>query len=895
MKYDAYIKYISLILSGVFICNTPIYISATAEKKKASNLGVTPPSQDTSPSKVSQAPSSKDSIRPKAQAHQADFELEAVEILLTHDHYKTVKQLPFEDVMMELNSTTPYVSLKSIFDNLLGYDMSCDGPICNVVSIPPDYVIQIDADKHQVDIETQKDGKESKTTKKFQADDLFYKNEQVWIKYDLIKDLIPMTAKWDISNYKLFYQTNLPLYYIIKQQRDAQRKKLLRQQKERKYKEEMEKRIQPIKPGQKFGANFKYRLTHKEAFNPNHEMSNTGTYSALTDLFGGTLRSDGSVDFDHIGQTDPSWSYTFMHKKYFHLLKFGDVNMESSLFMGNQNLVNGIQFDLNKSSDTSLSFRYEDIAIPGTDIELWRGGFLVETVTVDESGRYVLFDPNSEPGDMYRIKFYYPDGSEETKQVKFSPDKNLLLAKGKWDINASYGTPSSSTLGIGTMASYLLRYGLLKTITLGLGRYDFNGLESKSHQGMNYADIAWQIRPYWNINAQHMLGNADVAAQSSFTYFKKHFITAEYQQINENSDILELPTVSGDYAATKRLVLEDKYTLNNGWRLVGTYDDTNQDRDIEAGLQARASSLYSINAQLGHYYNYEDNKGAVSVKLDNTFQFNKNHQLKANFFWNADSKDTETLSYQYRNNYKQHYSFTFSANVTHTGLDGKIAPSASLSWNMGHHWAMSGSAGLETFTLQLSYQGAWSSYNGFVDPGDFSSGTLRGRIITPDTSEPVANIKVSAGGKSTETDAKGFYTLTGLPTYTKLPLKVEPEKAGLPFINSRKTQFVWFRPHTQIDHNFRLSELVGLDGFVVSNDALPENTVVRATSIKTGDYWDAPVAKEDGFYAFEGLPEGTYQLTVQGMKEPPLPKVVTITAEEQWLSDVELFTPDYKE
>ena len=216
------------------------------------------------------------------------------------------------------------------------------------------------------------------------------------------------------------------------------------------------------------------------------------------------------------------------------------MNAESSLFMGNVSLTNGVQFDLNKSSDTSLSFRYENSAIPGTDIELWRGGFLVETITVGEDGRYTLYDANAEPGDIYRIKFYYPNGAEETKSVQFSNDKNLLLTKGKWDFNASYGTPSSQSLKMGPVGAYLVRYGLMHSMTIGLGHYDFNDIGDSKSQHMNYLDLAWQLRPYWNINAQHMLGNSDVAAQTAFNYFHKHYITAEYRQLNPDTDILKI-------------------------------------------------------------------------------------------------------------------------------------------------------------------------------------------------------------------------------------------------------------------------------------------------------------------------------------------------------------------
>jgi|GEM_PF-2802464 len=833
----------------------------------------------------------------KATLHKKhEWELEAAELVLSHDKHHTIASLPFEDVLMELNQSIPYVSLDSVFKDLLSYKINCDEKYsCVITSIPPGYDVQINARTRKASIQINTKNTEKDTVEKFSKNDLFYKDDHIWIRYDVIKKLLPMEGHWDISNYIITYQTNMPIYSVLKKKRREHATLILRQQKEFLYKEERKKSAKAIKPGHHFGANLKYNLKHQESFSPDHLATNTGSFSVLSDLFGGTLRSNGSVDFSAIKDTDPSWTYTFMHKKHFHLLRFGDVNAESSLFMGNISLINGVQFDLNKSSDTSLSFRYENQAIPGTDIELWRGGFLVQTVAVGSDGRYTLYDANAEPGDIYRIKYFFPNGTEQIKTVQFSNDKNLLLSKGKWDLNASYGTPSSTSLNMGPVGAYLVRYGLTKNITTGFGHYDFNDIEDSKTQHMNYLDFAWQIMPYWNINAQHMLGNSDVAAQTAFNYFQKHYITAEYRQLNPSSDILKIPTVTGDYAATKQLVLEDRYTLPNGWRMVGMYDDTNIDRDMEVGLQARVSSLYSIDAAVGHYQDNNPGSSSLSIKLNNTFRFNQNHQIKANLFWSRASKDTENLSYTYRNNYNNHFTLNYSLNVMHTGSDGKIDPSASFGWNMGQHWSMSANAGIGQFSISLSYLGAWSSFNGFSAVKEYGRGSLKGAIIAPGGSQPLAGITVSAGGQTTTTDEEGRYQLNNLPTYVKIPIKVEPDKAGLPYINSRKLEYIWLRPHTQIDHDFHLSELVGIDGYVVTHDDLSADIMVQATAIKTGDAWEAPVSEQDGFYAFEGLPEGTYQLTVEGMKNPPLPKVVTITTEEQWLSDVELFVPGYHE
>lgn len=832
---------------------------------------------------------------PKPQEHTILWDDEPIEIIISNQKYSHLKSLPNSYALLNRKNHDPYISLTSFFDHLLSYNIACEHQyLCSIVSIPAHYSIELNIQTGNVIIHYNKHGNKKGTKVHFKKNELFYKNNQVWIRYNLINKIIPMQAKWDISNYQITYKTDLPLYYIVKEKREEKRRKILNAQKDSLEKKAHESQVKPIKPHQHLGANFQYKLTHQESFSPSRTATDTGSYSILSDLLGGTFRSDGSVDFSNLPATDPSWTYTFMHKKYFHLLKFGDVNIESSLFMDNVSLVNGVQFDLNKSSDTSLSFRYENTAIPGTEIELWRGGFLVQTVTVGNDGRYTLYDANSEPGDKYRIKFYYPNGTEESRRVNFSPDKNLLLAKGKWDLNASYGTPATSSYEMGPIGSYLLRYGLTKTITLGLGHYDFNDIDGLPDERLNYLDLAWQIKPYWNINAQQMLASSDLAAQSTYTYFQKHFISIEYRQLDPSSDILKIPTVSGDYAATKRLLLEDKYTLPNNWRLISSYEDTNLDKEISEDLQARVSKLYSIDAGLGYYQPIDENTGTLSITFNNTFQFNKRNQLTAKFFWNKDSKDTETISYQYRNNYENNYSFTYSLNITHTGADGKIAPGASLSWNIGKYWSLAASANTTQYSISLSYLGAWSSINGFTPAKDFATGTLYGNIITPDTSEPLSHIKISAGGQSAETDKNGHYKIKGLPTYKKIKLKIEPEKAGLPYINSSNTRYVWFRPHTKIKHDFHLSELVGADGFVESNEALPDGVTVKAASVKTNDYWKTTVAKEDGFFAFEGLPAGTYQLTVSGLSEPPLPKQVTISAQEQWLSDIELRVPGYK-
>jgi hypothetical protein len=844
----------------------------------------------------------------KVSSHSTDFETEFIEIQLHHKKHGLSEQLNFAPVMMDMHKLVPYVSVETIFKQLLAFSTSCAAAqrTCNIISIPPRYSMTFNGNLLTVTI-VDKDNPikiNQATTLTFKPNEMFFRDNQLWLRYDLMNKIFPLEGKWLMSDYRLLYSTDMSIYSIIQRKRHEENNQRLSQQAQAALQEEQLKKSKVIKADKHFSGGVKYQIIRNQGFNQASPSTTNANYSTIADIFGGTFRADGTYQVGQKGITEPAWIYSFLDTPHFHLLEFGDVSSDSSLFMSNVPLNNGVKFDLNQSSDTSLSFFYEGQALPGTEINVYRGSYLLNTFTVDNSARFTVTDPNAEPGDLYKIIYYFPDGSEKSKVVLYSPDADLLLHKNQWDVNLSSGQFYPETSNFGYLNASLVRYGLTNDITAGVGNYYVTLAANPGAQNFTYADLDDQVFPWLNLHYQHLLNDPGFAARGIVTYFQKNFLSAEYRQLDANSDILQIPTVTGDYAATKRFYIEDRYSLNSGIRLVSSYENSNIESLLQSGFNGRVTPWYSLGLLVGRY-STPTTAPTLNIEQTNNFNLNAKSTLQALVNWNATSKDTESLVYSYRNQtqnqIRTRFNYTVGATLQRTGLNNAYQVYGNAGWVINPFWQLGATANQSSVMLSLSFTNTLGMVSLFNQPDDFGGGTLSGTVYLPNddgspSTNPAVGALVSAGSRSAIVDENGHYTLTGLPSHYNIPIEIDLSELGLSYIPIEKDISLYFRPNTRIEYSPVIGLGAGLDGYIQSTEELPKGVKIIATaSDPTRGIYEAHVEPIDGFFLFESIPSGTYTLSVLGMNEKITPKTIVIEPGQDWLGDVFLPTAAWSE
>ena len=822
----------------------------------------------------------------------AHYTKEQIEIRLYQSQQGLAAQLPFTPILLDQQHDLPYVSIETLFSTLFAYKTHCtiSSASCLVTSVPPDYQIAVDGNNGQVTVthRSAETGKAMVTHFQFTRNELLNQKGELWLRYDLLEKLLPVKSHWNAKSYRLTLTTSLPLYELIKKQR-AEETLRIKSRQQAAQSQTAEKKADEIKitPAHPFDAGIKYQLQREQSLRGEDSYNQTNlNYTLSSDLFSGTFLASSGYDLNRYSPQEPTWSYTFANKPDFNLLQFGNTYSDPSPFMGQVNLQNGIKFNLTQEANTSLEFYYQGQAIPGTDITVWRGDYLFASLTVDSSGRFQVFDPDPEPGDIYRLQYYYPDGTESTQLIRYASDRNLLLAKNQWDLDTSYGQLTNASMGGGTLAENLVRYGLTKQVTLGLGSYWVNfPVENPLNQvvqqhDFHYGDIVYQPLPYWNLQYSKMLNEDGYAARSIFTYFDRHFITVDYRRMDPGNELLELPTVNGYFDDTRYLEVKDRYELTSQWRLVSDYQDFDQGRLLESGLSGRWTSLYGLGLWLGEYE--QSNNDYFNIRQQSTFYFNRRNLLQFQTNWNKRQGDAETLNYTYRD-YSNNYSGSLAA--VYRSADHSMQYATSLYWVVSRYIQLGTTLSANSIMLNVAFSDTAGLNTHHEDPNQFGMATISGTVTTPADDDappkPLSGVMVRGGGSTAITDEQGNYFLHPISTAEPVPISLEQESLGIEYVALHPHVVAIMRPNTHAIYDPILTYAIGIDGYILSDESLPTTIAIVALPEEgSGGVRYGTVMPDDGFYTIENLAPGRYKLKITGINHPRVIKVITLVRHE---------------
>ncbi len=297
--------------------------------------------------------------------------------------------------------------------------------------------------------------KEEGFSRSYEMERYLVKDNDVFIEIQSLKDVLNLKdLYWDETRSYLSVQLNYLLPFEVREFQEELQSELLS-------KEEVAGKI--ITPERKLFSPGVLRL---EYFLSDFEDRDNQQFNVLynTQLLYG--------DFYIQSELHPDQDLNQISLKYRDVIKdkviiLGDTTLEkdSSLNLDDNN-IRGFSITSNEvySEVDSGKINIRGPVVNGTTVELYQGGTLIDLQIVRTSNEYNFEDINLfSVNDGFTLKFYYPNGKIEEREVNAYTDFELQ-EKGGSDYRVQVGESSNSVAG---SVKYL--YGLTDNITAGIG------------------------------------------------------------------------------------------------------------------------------------------------------------------------------------------------------------------------------------------------------------------------------------------------------------------------------------------------------------------------------------------------------------------------------------------
>jgi len=732
------------------------------------------------------------------------------------------------------------------------------------------------------------------TPQTFPEDTLIEKNGQLWLRYDVFGKWLPLDINWDLTSYQIYIIPKFQLSQELQQARYSSFK--LNRQRTRKRKKLLAQK--PLTPKSLFNIQGRYRAVWTNPLQNDQEASLQ--YGVNVDLFKGTLLATGNLTTESHQEMTPSyWSYTLRRPGVFHALQFGNVNFEGTMLVPSINVDTGIRFTRFKRETLATGYQYQGYTMPSTEIDIWRNGVLEQIVYANPDGSYRLRDPSAAPGDTLTLKYYYKNGQQEVRTIRIAQDNNFRLHHGQWNP----ALISGHLEGDGQFTRAAFGYGLSDYLTGEVDAYQIPPQsENKRTNALGFI-LNWQAIPWMNIFMENLnySGGSDYAGRINISYFLNHFIQLNYENMRADGPFAELQGASiynGALidqiapmilpTAARSLSLSD--TFNTGmWRWHAKYLNGNIGQFGDLGISRSFGSHFSASWENG-YVLPKSVKPNFFSQLTATYNFTPKTFVQGIRLWNHDESETQ-ISLQHQGGLNGNWDASIGAdkydNSGHIDLTASIQRRFHRKLSIG----LSYNNDDERVSLELAWQDVLTPYPGPKYYEDFATGTVAGRVMSPPEGghkkpTPIDHAFIDIGGKRVETDDKGYYLVTGLPTDTKLTYSIEADSLNATLIPDKRQLEMRLRPGTYIIYNPQIDIAAGVSGTVLHDGVLPKGLKIEALRTLDSAPTQVVTVDPDGFFVFDKLIVGKYYLRLKGIPNPPAPMKINIPKKSDWLSDV---------
>ncbi|MDH5560497.1 MAG: Ig-like domain-containing protein [Deltaproteobacteria bacterium] len=711
---------------------------------------------------------------------------------------------------------------------------------------------------------------------------LILKDDKLWLRYDIWSRWLPLSSTWNVEEYRLNMTPNFNLVSEITKVRKQIRQFTIQEQ----HRKKGLAALKAIEPTSDFSNELRYRVYNEQYLDK--KQRNTGiSFDLNSDIYGGTLQVSGSAyQFVQQAKSDvdihTTWSYKRKNQPYIKLIEVGDLFLESSLLFPSVSVTGGLRLQrlINKQGADKMAFK--GTTIPGTEVELYRSGFFMESVIAGPDGVYQFREIFSSGGEMVRIRFFFPDGSSKDEAVLIAPDSGYILAESNWDSILFHGTAN-----FGDFTKLGLSYGLSDNISAGIMGYHIN----ENNRGSDLNGFYVAFRPFYGL---HLLSEGfssdegrNFGLMAELTYFQPHMITLKMIKQSETSLLNRIQ--NPDQKGTDSLQV--RYNLSLGsWLLLSDLKKDEYSDSMDVNLRKQFGSYWSV------YTNPRITKDAFGVQTTQNitgFEYNSNlHSMRVSRTLNS---NLSSSSFRYRFSGKKKIPFDVSFSLIKPDKN-EVSFEVTCTWRPYDGLSALSTVRDDGVMAGASYNGLISGANGPDRWEDFAMGTLRGRVLLPEDKDglqmPVEGVVVMAGSHKGVSDSKGNYRITGLPVDQRLEVKLDSGSLDIGMASKKESEIVFFRPGTSIEYNPQLQKTVGLDGIVKWRQKFSPEDRIEIYSLENQVLTGEVPVEEDGFFIIENLRPGTYYFKLKGVPTSGTPFVIEISPGEVWLSNIEVYIND---
>jgi|GEM_PF-5873696 len=422
----------------------------------------------------------------------------------------------------------------------------------------------------------------------------------VWLRFDVWSQWLPMTTIWSLARYTLAFQPHFPLLKDLKRSRELNR--VLLHEKNRQ-KQVLGEKIPVVAPGE-HRTEVRYQFQYEYDFSGENRVS--GDVDLASDLFDGTLQLGASLTpMDKEKFNMDFWRYRQLNQPSYALLDIGHTTSDLSVLLPSVSMQKGIKVKRLERVNGAGILDYEDRTQPDTEIDVYRNGFLQETLKTGKDGVFRVEEQLVSGNDRLALKFYFPDGSEQSETIAIAPDNALILDARQWD-----GQLVSGEVPDGWFSHASLRYGLVENFTMGT-HLMFIPSEEGSNAGL-MLDTVWRPWRGLNLTAEAMVSKAglDYGFRADFTGLSDHVFQFESRNLADDSVIFDLPSASD---IRKLIRLRHQFrTARWNWRSELTRAD--EETDFDAVLSRRINRHLAF--QLESHYSL-DHRDVRNIRFGN--------------------------------------------------------------------------------------------------------------------------------------------------------------------------------------------------------------------------------------------------------------------------------------
>lgn len=591
-----------------------------------------------------------------------------------------------------------------------------------------------------------------------------------------------------------------------------------------------------------------------------------------------------------------------------HRLEFGDVSPFRLPLQGSQGPGRGVTFSTAPVERPDLFdvTVIEGDGLPGWDVELYRGSELIDFQTIGEDGRYRFDDvPLGFGGNRFHVMLYGPQGQVQERTFQRSVAGGQLLP-GELHLRGSLVNTGREMFPIGdsqrdTGKQLNLRadFGLSPFLTAGLfmgaQRQPWSRLQDlqrlvesdiEAGESLDLLTTGVNLRPVFDtaVSEFNLLsqGNGEAAFQGSlrvpvagldlsarFDQYSDGFISTERSRsINQKFDNrLALRTGHGLYSFGSLTWEYDRYGLSRGGirhelsptlrhRLAGLSLSHELALIREPDREQRQYRLLAShrNGALTSRFQLQGGSDSLSGFAFQSVSTNANYQLSGPTNMGANiSYSMQTGDYNLGGRYNSRLAaglFSIRGSVSRSG-----------DWLAGLTYTLSlGDNGRRAFA-PLPYGSATGGAVALQIFEDLDGGGS----FSKSTDRPVSGAGVLVNGRPTEhqTDESGWLLLSSLDNDRPVRISVDRDSLKDPFLTAERPRIV-LQPRPGYTHKLAMPLL---DGAFVSGRVVNGRRSVAGLPITAfrsdGFAQESTISLSDGYFSFEALSPGLWEITVE--------------------------------